>query len=231
MKHIFIITTVLLIIILLQRECGRRNDWRTWKVINSELTKELDRNGLETAKMSVVSDTRKGAIKKLLISNDSLNIELAKAIKKAGRKVQAVTNVKSTTQTDGTTTTTIYQSDTIIIKGDSLSPDTVFLLPIYESEYKDKWLEYKLKASHDSTSMSLKVFNEYQITHKKIKGGMNVFVKNINPNTKTTDVRAFFIKSKPKRLGIGLSAGATFNQSGQIRPYVGIGLNYNIINL
>lgn len=52
-----------------------------------------------------------------------------------------------------------------------------------------------------------------------------------NPNTKISGLDGVYLKDPPaKRLGIGPTFGATY-YTGKFRPYIGFGINYNLINI
>jgi hypothetical protein len=78
----------------------------------------------------------------------------------------------------------------------------------------------------------------HYVTYEKKKKFLGITVKKEkfldvyfdNPNTSITNLETVALGkySKPKRWGVGPSVGATWHTN-KIQPYIGIGVNYNLI--
>jgi len=86
--------------------------------------------------------------------------------------------------------------------------------------------------------LNLKVKNRYDIVIGFEKTKMfkpkkpYVIVTNHNPYSMTKDLRTYQVKGyEPKRFGIGLNAGYGIGLDLKPQPYIGVGLNFNIIEL
>ncbi len=120
--------------------------------------------------------------------------------------------------------------------------DTTFIYPEYKSNITlGKWVKADIKANKDSVGLKLGVLNEYTLVigEEKVEktgflgiGAKTRFfseVTNHNPYSTTPTLRTYSVKStiKPKRLSLGVQGG--YNILG--KPYVGVGLQYNILNI
>ena len=102
--------------------------------------------------------------------------------------------------------------------------------PTYKihSDSTNHWLLYDITVNHDSSNVNIKVLNDFDavIGVNKKKPFVDIIIK--NPYSIVSTIRTYQVSlPKPKRWGIGPSAGMTFD--GVLKPYVGIGLSYNLI--
>lgn len=130
----------------------------------------------------------------------------------------SVTNVSSQTIVYKTIRDTVQYSTT----------DSLF--PIYKAKYVDKWVSNDVVASRDSINFKLKVTNEYSAVIGYYKRKPFVDVINYNPYSTITVLRTYQVAApRDKRWGVGLSIGAGFATDFKVRPYIGVGVNYNIL--
>jgi hypothetical protein len=128
----------------------------------------------------------------------------------------------------GATTVSTGTSDTII------SHDTTYILryPVYRYSSADKWAQFDIAASRDTTRLTYLITNSY--VHELGRSGtfwrpsVSVRVTNLNPNTRTTELTAVSVP-EPSRLAFGPYLGLGLNASGQLVPTVGLGIHYDLI--
>ena len=152
-------------------------------------------------------------------TKDSMLVKLQQIVKHYGKKLAKNGSVVIyRTRID-----TVFETETIIEYRDSM--------PIYKSEYQDKWLSYSLMAECDTTKLKLSTNNEYVVSLYREKGAMFVDVLNKNPYVKIKEPRAYAVKYKEPKLCLGLQLGYGINNKLEPRPYIGLGLTYKLINL
>ncbi len=182
----------------------------------------VDKDGKQITIIAAMLGQRK---KDLLAmkSSDSTIIDLQKQVKDYKGKLDIAINLKNKTGSKGSLVTII---DTVH------SNDSIYL--VYTAQWKNKWEQGLIVASRDSIFRDIVFFNEFEINIGKTSNGWfkkpvtEAMVKNLNPNTLTTDFRSFKVDNVQKRLAIALSAGYGMTEAG-LSPYVGIGLGYNIL--
>lgn len=101
---------------------------------------------------------------------------------------------------------------------------------LYHIKYKNEWINYDMGIGVDSTSFDLKVTNKYATILKYDKGKPYVDVINYNPYSETTVLRSYLVSiPKSKNWGVGFSVGVGISTNLTPKPYIGIGVNYNIL--
>lgn len=160
-------------------------------------------------------------IKDIEIAKLQLVVSSYKNKLKAG---SSVTNATVDTHIDKTTPNikdTVYVSSGIRIDTAKLGINT---------SYSDKWINYAIVSSKDSIKLKLNVTNEYSVVLGYNKRVPFADVINYNPYSTVTKLRAYQVSvPRQKSWGIGFSVGAGFSADLKPRPYVGMGINYNII--
>lgn len=156
-----------------------------------------------------------------LVFKDSLIIQLQTLVKENQYKLRnhgSATIFKTITKID-----TLVQNQAI---RDSLI------------RYSNDWISMNLTLlPNDSIDFHLEVKNEYSIIigedRKTIFESYKPYaiVTNKNPFTNTVALRTYEVKvPKPKRFGLGISGGITYDFIHKHTiPYIGIGINYNVI--
>lgn len=164
-----------------------------------------------------------------LKTQDSTIKWLQREVKQYKGKLQAAT-VASTTTTDKGTTVTITKTDTVLIEG---KPQ---VKPVYETAWNDQWSAGVIEAHWDSIHRNIKTKNEFTFTHgykRKWfkKDVLTVEMKNLNPNTVTTELRSYSVAVPKKRFSIGLGAAYGFDMLhlGQTTVVVGVTGSFTLI--
>lgn len=117
--------------------------------------------------------------------------------------------------------------DTILIsKKDSLLISTDVNL--------DGWIYGNVTYCNDSTHLNLKVRNEYDIIQGVEKSFFNekpyIEIINKNPYTTTKVLRSYQIKQFDKKFALGIQLGYGISTHFKPVPYIGIGLQYNLLS-
>lgn len=172
-------------------------------------------------------------VKKGVLLNLKTNDETIKALQDVVKgfegKLAAAIVARSETSEKGATATKISGGDTV------KSGDTVFIYPIYSTDWAEKWSEGIITASRDSITRDIKVKNDYSFTIGKKsnawfkKREVVVNMTNLNPNTATKELRSYNVKQQPKRLNLVVYGGAGYQFGVGIVPQIGIGLGYTLI--
>lgn len=208
--------------------------------LGDTMTTYKNKYGQEVSRISLIQTER---IKDFLAieSKDSIIQKLQREVKANKGRIKdngSVTVITNTTDIDTSGATEITYRDTITIN------DTVYIYPEYSFGIKSKWITANTKANKDSTYLDLSIENAYTVVlgSERPKGFKNLFkpkvafaeVTNENPYTSTQTIRAYKVQApKPKRLGIGFNVGygLILNSKPIFRPYIGIGIQYNIIEI
>lgn len=256
-QKITIIVLIVIIILLLlmgcRIYCGQKAKIASQKTFINALTDTLhtyiNKEGQQVAKIALL-ETESARDFLVMDIKDATIQKLQEEVRKYKGKLGpggSVTVVSNTTEATGTNTTVVTVRDTIERN------DTIFLYPEYTSTInlgkKDDstyWIITGVTANKDTTEVTVSVENSYTVVigREKSKGFKALFkpkipfveITNENPYTKTKTLRSYRVSiPKPKRFGLGVNVGygLTFDKSYQpiFRPYIGIGLNYNIINI
>lgn len=119
-----------------------------------------------------------------------------------------------------TDTLTITKTDTIRIK----EPEYIyirvvdtFLIPYLDSVFIPVPVEQKFYSGSD--------YKAYVSGYRPKLDSIMVYPKTINRYINTTEK----VYQKPKKWGIGVSIGAGLDRNFEITPYIGIGIQYNLI--
>lgn len=195
------------------------------EAINSKLRIEVNDKGQTIARMKQIEGGRRDVIKALNNSNDSLNIRLAALIKEGGRKSQVATIIETVTEVIKEVPVTIHEQDTIYVE----NTDSIVVMPVYSASYSDEWINYSIKAMHDSLSFRAVYHSRLNMRHEKRRGYTDVFVLEENPYSSVNSVTSWSIKRKPRRFGAGLHIGLGVDSDLRIRPQLGVSVSYHLI--
>lgn len=205
-------------------------------VLASELQTWKDKEGLARAKNDVFETERAETFLQLKTQDSSIR-ELQAVVKefnKQFKELRSAVLMTSKTQID-----TMFVPINTGISIDSTRGKI-------QTEFKNEWIEasygfdltYKPESRSyiaDSTYLKLGITNRYSVVlgYEKegflgmFKGKPVAEVKNYNPYTETTELKAYQTKGDTyKPWGIGLSGGVTYID--KIRPYIGFGINYTV---
>lgn len=213
--------------------------WQYSKTVEAEeiaeavadtLDVKKNKDGQETASIKVIQAEREIALMKLQ-AKDTIIHWLQETVKEYRGALNTAIVLRNQTGSKGSTGTTIIR-DTVRVGNETRIAD------FYETKWSNKWEEGYILARPDSIFRDIKVKNDYQITLGEVRNGWfkpkeyEVQVLNLNPNTATQELRSFQIKSKPKRISIGLQAGYGYGLLDlKPQPYVGLGVQFNLIGV
>lgn len=244
------ITIIVILLLLNLKSCKNTQDTKkdyvnTINALQDTMTTYRTKDGVQVAKISLIETER--AIQFLEIkSKDAVIVKLQEEVKKNEKRLGksgSVTVITNTTEVKTVDTTYVTSKDTIIRN------DTVFVYPEYSSFIKKGlrkdstyWATINVKSNKDSTSVGVSLNNSYVVVigNERKKGFKNLFkpkvpfveVTNENPYTETKTLRSYQVKvPKSKKFGVGIHVGygLILDKQPILRPYVGIGINYNII--
>ena len=156
---------------------------------------------------------------------------------------QLVSNYKSKLKKQGSATifeTTTEIEDKVPTKVDSIiypKDGLIVKKPVYNSSFNlGGWVVGSTKATEDSTQISLKVRNEYSVIIGEESQGWfkskKPFVEiiNQNPYSETKSLRTYQVQlPKPKYFGIGPIIGYGISTDFKFQPFIGVGIQYNLI--
>lgn len=231
-KNLLIVLLLLICIILGAISIFRPNGItiEQYNALEDTLRSTRDKDGLHKATIQSLEFENKRQLLSLK-SKDSTIIWLQSVVKSFDGKIQNAIVLGISTAIKGTTPSTVLPG-TFIIAG-----DTIHHYPKYESKWMNKWENGYILASKDSVYHLIKINNELEIiqgfkkkplfSFKKIP--LEIQVKNLNPNTETKELRDFTVKNPETRFGLGVNAGVCFTGDLQLKPYVGIGVQYTLI--
>jgi len=225
-KYVAILGTVvsILLYILLSVKTSRYNDMsNVVSAVNSEISRYRDKYNREVTKREAIETTDINNFLRFK-TTDSLILELQNTVndfKKEIKRGGSATVFEGETNIDKSSVTNVFYKDSNAV---------------YTTLYNDKWVDYNIVATKDSTLLNFKVKNKYSVVIGREK--ISLFkslpyakVTNYNPYSSVKDTRTYRIKLKDKKIGIGpnVSYGITSDFTPKI--YIGVGLQYNIIKL
>jgi len=254
-ERIYKAVSVIIIIILILlniKSCKKQQDTKkdyvsTINALQDTMNTYRTKDGVQVTRISLI-ETEKASMFLDIKSKDAVIVKLQEEVKENKKRLGksgSVTVITNTTELKTVDTTYVTSKDTIIRN------DTVFVYPEYSSLIKkgfrkdsSYWITANVKANKDSTSFELGIQNSYVVVlgREKAKGFKALFkpaiafaeVTNENPYTSTKTIRSYQVKvSKPKRFGIGIHVGygLILDKKPVFRPYIGIGFQYNIIQI
>ncbi|MFT7282466.1 MAG: hypothetical protein ACI9DM_002201 [Cyclobacteriaceae bacterium] len=105
--------------------------------------------------------------------------------------------------------------------------------PVYQSQYKDEWIDALVTMGKDSLQIDQRILNkfDYAITRSKnLFKPDTLFIRttSLNPNTYTSDLSSFTYTAKPKRISIGPSISYGFNGN-SLGLNIGVSVQYSVI--
>lgn len=232
------IVLVLLVIILSVMYFNKNSDYKEQLSLNSTATAELvkwkDKDSLNNAKIEVLTTQNTKdflAFRSLDSSIAKLQSdvkEMSKYLKKQG----SVTNLSTTTTVDITNPTEVIENPE-----EPQSPTYKSNISLKDKDGKE-WIYGESIAKRDSTSLFLKVKNDYTLTvGLEPQGFLGLGkpkpfaqVKNLNPWSEVNELRTYQVSlPPPKRFGVGVIVGYGLGNNGQLSPIIGVGMSYNLI--
>ena len=215
----------------------KRSDYKEQVELYNSITDTVkfyrNKDSLNVAKIQVMQTDKESDF--LKIKNlTGTNLELQNLIKNKDKQIKDLN------------TALIHKDETVYIDtlrmyypigGDTI----IFSQSILLDTVNNKWINAKYGFNRGLSYLDLRVYNEYQITigyeggNLFRKGTPYGIVTNMNPYTSTKDMRVYQVSvPKQKRMGISFQTGFggvydMKNSNISYGPYIGLGLNYNII--
>lgn len=225
--------TILLFSLLSEKSSDYKEQVELYNSITDTVKFYKNKDSLNVAKIQVMQTDKESDF--LKIKNlTGTNLELQNLIKDKDKKIKDLN------------TALIHKDETVYIDtlriyypigGDTI----IFSQSVLLDTINNKWINAKYGFNKGLSYLDLKVYNEYQITigyeggNLFKKGTPYGIVTNMNPYTSTKDMRVYQVSvPKQKRMGISFQTGFggvydMKNNNISYGPYVGLGLNYNII--
>lgn len=217
-KNIFswlVLIFAIIIIIFCVKACNngiRKENSKLIESLNDSISYYRDVEGILHSKISVIEDDY---FLKLKLKDKEI-VELQDLVKK-------YKNVKSAT---------IIKTETKIVEKivNKTVLDTISNTPIYESSFNLKdYIWGDIVAKKDTTDIKINIKNDFNIVTYKERGKLVLDVSDKNPYSVTKVQRSYINLPKQKRFGLGVNTGYGISKSG-LSPYIGLGVNYNILN-
>lgn len=227
-KELLIISHLIWLILFI-RQCGGLGGEipkDVKKAVADTLTTWRDSENKEIAQIRVIETDAKTLNR--LNTQDSTIKWLKSVVKGLEGKVRTATVLQNSTVVKGENIT-IVQHDTIY------KDNKVFVYPRYSTSWRNEWEIGEITASKDSILHDVRVINKFEISHVLSRNKWHkpreykVRVRNLNPNTFTEELRAYAIKEKPQKFGLGFIGGYGINQNVNFSPFVGFGGFYRIL--
>jgi hypothetical protein len=215
----------------------KRSDYKEQVELYNSITDTVkfyrNKDSLNVAKIQVMQTDKESDF--LKIKNlTGTNLELQNLIRNKDKKIKDLN------------TALIHKDETVYVDtlrmyypigGDTI----IFSQSVLLDTVNNKWINAKYGFNRGLSYLDLRVYNEYQITigyeggNLFKKGTPYGIVTNMNPYTSTKDMRVYQVSvPKQKRMGISFQTGFggvydMKNNNMSYGPYIGLGLNYNII--
>lgn len=225
--------TILLFSLLSEKRSDYKEQVELYNSITDTVKFYKNKDSLNVAKIQVMQTDKESDF--LKIKNlTGTNLELQNLIRNKDKEIKDLN------------TALIHKDETVYIDtlrmyypigGDTI----IFSQSILLDTINTKWINAKYGFNRGFSYLDLKVYNEYQITigyeggNLFKKGTPYGIVTNMNPYTSTKDMRVYQVSvPKQKRMGISFQTGFggvydMKNNNISYGPYIGLGLNYNII--
>lgn len=217
-KNIFswlVLIFAIIIIIFCVKACNngiRKENSKLIESLNDSISYYRDVEGILHSKISVIEDDY---FLKLKLKDKEI-VELQDLVKK-------YKNVKSAT---------IIKTETKIVEKivNKTILDTISNTPIYESSFNLKdYIWGDIVAKKDTTDIKINIKNDFNIVTYKEKNKLVLDVSDKNPYSVTKVQRSYINLPKQKKFGLGINTGYGISKNG-LSPYIGLGINYNILN-
>lgn len=230
---IFALVIIIIALIFAQlKTCKTINQSKDlYSSVNDTLTTYRNERGLIETYIDLIETDNANQFLKIN-SQDSTIKWLQKSVREYNGKLNTAIIANTTTSSEGgLKTLKIAQTDTVII--DSVK----YVYPEYSVKWNNDWEIGSIKANKDSISRNIQVINKYEFTIGKPNNGwfkkreQKVTLTNLNPNTATKELRAFNIKSEPKRITLGLHLGVGITTNLKPTTYIGFGIGYTVLQI
>lgn len=228
---LFVIIVVLILLLAMSWADRGRLSRDVTKLQSDSLTKSRLADSSYQVQMRAI-ELSANELRFAAAKNDSLlqeAIELARSVK----NVKETVILQKSNYYKDTTISQIVSTDTII------TDSVIYIYPTYSKSFSDKFLSYMFIAGKDTSSAEIKTFDqiEYVSYSKKEKWWKapttHIQVRSLSPYSTIDDLEHISIQPKRNPLSVGISAGygVVFQKIPTFAPYVGISLNYKLIDL
>lgn len=229
-----LILGALLVILYMQKCSGvkvsKESAANIYAALSDSLKYYKNKSGNTTARISVL-ETEKAKHFLVLQTKDVTVQQLQQVVKDYKDKLtkgSSVTLGLIETVNKMTQITQIVKRDTIRVIDPNGYTDN-FIYPTYRDSLRNEWIDYAAQMNKDTATLDLKISNKFSIIVGKDKKGPFADITTYNPYSAVKTSRTYQVaQPRPKKFGIGASSGVTYYND-KARPYIGIGLNYNII--
>lgn len=186
------------------------------KALNDSIQYFKDKDGLNKARISVLETSNLEYFTSLNIRDQEIK-NLQNLVAKNKKNLKSATTVITETKID-----------TVITVVEKFTDD------IRKSRFDfDGWVYGEILSFPDSIGIDLRIKNDLSIVHKKDKKGSYVEVFDKNPYTTTKSIRSYYKtdkSTKNSKWSLGINASYGVNYKGEFMPYIGVGINRNLIN-
>ena len=207
-KNQTIIALLIIAGILLFKSCsdnrGLKEQVALYETAQDSLTQTRNDLGQQITSTSLMKAAKKKDFLKMQ-TNDSTILALQKVVKDYKGKLASATVLGSSTSDSGTSVTTT--------SWDTIKTDTGSIIhPVFKTDWDERWSRGNIIASKDSISRNIQVKNEFEFTQGLERQGFLkkrkslVTIKNLNPNTVTTELKTFTVQAQKKRFSVGIGA-------------------------
>lgn len=147
---------------------------------------------------------------------------------KIGRKTKTITIVETVSKNVIKEVTKI-EHDTVVEK------DTVYLSPVYKTDFNNKWFGGNARADKDTFEVNLTYYDRLLIRREQDRGlfrnkPINVSVETQNPYISVSNSKTYKIKNKEPLMNVSAQLGGGFNLiTGKPVIYAGVGVGIKII--
>lgn len=221
-KNIIIAVLVIGFLAFVQHSCQReKNRAQILSGLEDNITTYRNHLNQEVAEKNVIISSNRSQLLEIRELTGT-NLRLQKLVKDQKQIIAGMSSDH--------TTTIKYVTDTVKIIGAKGE------LPIYQSEFADKWKTGSVTMGPDSLSLDLKVFNKFDWSFHREKywfrpDTLKIQLISLNPHTQTDDMSAFSLADQKKRFSLGPSIGLGLGAGLGLQFQVGISFQYSLLQL
>lgn len=225
--HPLYLLLIIVLILLLFKSCNKSKDLTNlYNFIQDSLHTYKLKDSSSVSYIAAL-EVDKQTLMSLNAGNDSRIKELQNALKQNSKAIDYLITKVETIDHGNTITNITYEKDSL---------DTCLRhFPIYNTQWNEKWSIGSITAKRDSIYRDIRIKNEFDSWHEYKKGQLTVFMKNLNPNTSTTELTSYVVPKKTynKHFVFGVGPNFSFgygliNKNFDIYIGVGVTLSYKI---
>lgn len=233
LKEVIGAIIIVVVMVFIFRGCGNTDKEKVTVYEHLEDSTNYFKNKLkETVAENIVLATQNINTFLDIKSKDNLIVSLQARVKQYKNQLKeggSVVDFGTSTLVDKTVATIV---DSLPIN-DSLSCE-----PKYSASFRDKWIQYEIHSSKDSTKLKLMTEDNYSVIVGEEKQGLFKKKKDFadvissSPYARVKQVRSYEVKDtrKPSRLSIGIQGGYGITLHG-FSPFIGVGAQFNILKI